>query len=83
MAGACASPAQENAMKLLRWTIAGASFYVIYKYSIGKKAKGEGVLVSPEKVQADVAEGKDINEPAPAKPKAKTKPRRKTSKPEG
>jgi hypothetical protein len=73
-------------MKLLRWTIAGASFYVIYKYSIGKKAKGEGVLVSPEKVQADMAEGKDIGEPSPAqtvKPKAKAKPRRKTTKPAG
>ena len=61
-------------MKLLRWTIAGASFYVVYKYSIGKKAKGEGVLVSPEKVQADVAEGKGIDESTasePTKPKAK------------
>lgn len=73
-------------MKLLRWTIAGASFYVVYKYSIGKKAKGRGVLVSPEKVQADVAEGKDITEPAPtnaAKPKAKAKPRRKVTGPDG
>lgn len=71
-------------MKLLRWTIAGASFYVVYKYSIGKKAKGEGVLVSPDKVQADVAEGKDINEPAPvqAKPKTKAKPRRNAAKPD-
>jgi hypothetical protein len=70
-------------MKLLRWTIAGASFYVIYKYSIGKKAKGEGVLVSPEKVQADVAEGKGIDgsAPAKAKPKPKAKPRRKVTKP--
>jgi hypothetical protein len=71
-------------MKLLRWTIAGASFYVVYKYSIGKKAKGEGVLISPEKVQADVAEGKGIAKPIakPAKPKPKPKPRRKTTKPE-
>jgi hypothetical protein len=72
-------------MKLLRWTIAGASFYVVYKYSIGKKAKGEGVLVSPEKVQADVAEGKGIDETAAAKPakpkaKAKAKPRRPAAK---
>jgi hypothetical protein len=65
-------------MKLLRWTIAGASFYVVYKYSIGKKAKGEGVLVSPEAVQADVAEGKGIADSAPAKPKSK--PRRKSAK---
>ncbi len=72
-------------MKLLRWTIAGASFFVVYKYSIGKKAQGEGVLVSPERVQADVAEGKGIDEPAPkpAKAKPKAKPRRKTTKPEG
>lgn len=36
-------------MKLLRWAAAGASAYAIYKYSIGKKAKGEKVLESPEK----------------------------------
>lgn len=35
-------------MKLVRWTLAGASFYVIYKYAIGKKAKGEQVFASPE-----------------------------------
>jgi hypothetical protein len=35
-------------MKLLRWTLAGASAYVIYKYTIGKKAQGEEVFVSPE-----------------------------------
>ncbi|MCW1430997.1 hypothetical protein [Novosphingobium sp. JCM 18896] len=35
-------------MKLLRWTLAGASAYVIYKYSIGKKTKGEDVFVAPE-----------------------------------
>ena len=35
-------------MKLLRWTLAGASAYVVYKYAIGKKAKGEDVFVSPE-----------------------------------
>lgn len=34
-------------MKLLRWTLAGASAYVIYKYTIGKKAQGEEVFVSP------------------------------------
>lgn len=68
-------------MKLMRWTIAGASFYVIYKYSIGKKAKGEGVLVSPEKVQAEVAEGKAIDRAATVKPaKPKAKPRRPTTK---
>lgn len=36
-------------MKLLRWAAAGASVYVVYKYSIGKKAKGEDVFKSPER----------------------------------
>ena len=62
-------------MKLLRWTIAGASFYVVYKYSIGKKAKGEGVLVSPEKVQSDLAEGKGVDDAPAAKPK-RARPKR-------
>ena len=35
-------------MKLARWTLAGASAYVVYKYAIGKKAKGEDVFTSPE-----------------------------------
>jgi hypothetical protein len=35
-------------MKLLRWTLAGASAYVVYKYAIGKKARGEDVFTSPE-----------------------------------
>ena len=35
-------------MKLLRWTLAGASFYVVYKYTIGKKAAGEKVFASPD-----------------------------------
>jgi len=38
-------------VKLLRWTLAGASFYVIYKYSIGNKAQGKDVFVSPENDQ--------------------------------
>jgi len=54
-------------MKLLRWTLAGASFYVIYKYAIGKKAKGEDVFVSPES---------DQNDGAIPEPQAATKPRR-------
>lgn len=61
-------------MKLLRWTLAGASAYVIYKYSIGKKAKGEDVFVSPEKSLADGAEDGVVPERAnPGQPK-----RRKT-----
>lgn len=38
-------------MKLLRWAVAGAasaSVYVIYRYSIGKKAKGEDIFASPD-----------------------------------
>jgi hypothetical protein len=34
-------------MKLTRWAFAGASAYVIYKYTIGKKAKGEKVFTAP------------------------------------
>ncbi len=39
-------------MKLLRWTLAGASAYVIYKYTIGKKGQGEDVFVAPEEDSA-------------------------------
>ena len=36
-------------MKLLRWAaVAGASVYAVYKYSIGKNAQGEDVIVTPE-----------------------------------
>jgi hypothetical protein len=69
-------------MKLLRWAVAGASVYAVYKYSIGRKARGEDVFVSPDKEVAKL--GQDEPEPAappPAKPKAKsktaTKPRSK------
>lgn len=36
-------------MKLLRWAVAGASVYAVYRYSIGKKAKGEDVFVSKDR----------------------------------
>jgi len=52
-------------MKLLRWAVAGAasaSVYVVYKYSIGKKAKGEDIFTSPQD-----AGGKDDASPAPGK----------------
>ena len=62
-------------MKLLRWTLAGASAYVVYKYGIGRKAKGEKVFVSPE----ESADG-SITEPresaAPAKRAKPRKPRK-------
>ena len=55
-------------MKLFRWAAAGASVYVIYKYSIGKKVKGEKVFDSPG--------AKSDGETAPVKPAAKrAKPR--------
>ena len=51
-------------MKLLRWAVAGAasaSVYVVYRYSIGKKAKGEDIFTSAEEA---LGKGDD----APAKP---------------
>lgn len=35
-------------MKLLRWSLAGASAYVIYKYTIGKKSRGKELSLAPE-----------------------------------
>ena len=63
-------------MKLLRWPLAGVTAYVIYKYAIGKKAKGERVFDSPET-------GKDDASPkAPAKPvRAKSAKARKPKTP--
>lgn len=59
-------------MKLLRWTLAGASAYVIYKYTIGKKAKGEEVFVSPQ----ENAEGGLSPERESAAPPKRTKARK-------
>lgn len=59
-------------MKLLRWSLAGASAYVIYKYSIGKKAKGDDVFQSPERSLANAREDANVKAAKkPAKPKAK------------
>ena len=58
-------------MKLLRWAAAGASVYVVYKYSIGKKAKGEDVFQSPERDLAE-QEAEKASEPK-AKPKRKSR----------
>lgn len=56
-------------MKLVRWPLAAASAYVIYKYTIGRKAKGEAVFAAP-----------DDEEKEPRKPrvvsKARAKPKR-------
>lgn len=58
-------------MKLLRWAVGGASAYAIYKYSIGRKAKGEDVFVSPEKEieKLTQAEEPPVATPAPPKPR--------------
>ncbi|MEO6716986.1 MAG: hypothetical protein ABIM50_07025 [Novosphingobium sp.] len=39
-------------MKLVRWPIAAASAFVIYKYTIGRKAKGENVLATPDDAES-------------------------------
>lgn len=62
-------------MKLVRWTLAGASFYVIYKYTIGKKSAGEDVFTAPD---ADTAQSAGQVAATP-KPKRARKPRAKSS----
>jgi len=63
-------------MKLLRWAVAGASVYAVYKYSIGNKAKGEDVFTSPERAVAEleadaVKSGDAAPNGKPAKPARK------------
>ncbi len=48
-------------MKLLRWAAAGASVYVVYKYTIGKKSKGEEVFTSPERDLAESDAGDKLD----------------------
>lgn len=73
-------------MKLLRWAVAGAasaSVYVVYRYSIGKKAKGEDVFTSPDEgvAKLDDARAKAKANAAPAKPKpASARPRAASAK---
>jgi hypothetical protein len=63
-------------MKLLRWAMAGASAYVVYKYSIGKKAKGEAVFSSPDDALGnDAADGETLRPKKPEPRKAKAKPK--------
>ena len=50
-------------MKLLRWAVAGASAYAVYKYSIGRKAKGEKVLESPERTVEKLEKGDEAQSP--------------------
>ncbi|MBV1689493.1 hypothetical protein KRR38_17870 [Novosphingobium sp. G106] len=35
-------------MKLTRWAMAGATVFVIYKYSIGKKTRGAKVFTTQD-----------------------------------
>ncbi|MEJ5978889.1 hypothetical protein WG901_19705 [Novosphingobium sp. PS1R-30] len=37
-------------MKLMRWAMAGATVYVIYRYSIGRKGPGAKVFTSQDDV---------------------------------
>lgn len=63
-------------MKLLKWAVGGAGAagaYAIYKYSIGRKAKGEDVFVTPEKAIEKITRD---NEQAEAEAAAKPKRRR-------
>lgn len=61
-------------MKLLRWALGGASAYVIYKYSIGRKARGEDVFVTAEKAVGEpVAPSRPAVRKAPVKRAAKAK----------
>jgi len=81
-------------MKLLRWAVAGAasaSVYVFYRYSIGKKAKGEDVFASPDegvaklddarakKARTKASEAAPARKAAPAKAKSTTTRSRKKS----
>ena len=60
-------------MKLVRWPVAAVTAYVLYKYTIGKKTKGEAVFATPEE---DDAAG------APQRPDSATKVKpKRTRKP--
>lgn len=58
-------------MKIVRWPVAAATAYVIYKYTIGKKAKGQAVFAEP----SEDATPERQRQPGPAR--AKRKPKRK------
>ncbi len=53
-------------MKLYRWAMAGATAYVVYKYSIGKTVKGERVFDAPE--PSPPADDEPTGDPKVAKP---------------
>ena len=63
-------------MKLLRWAVAGASVYAVYRYSIGKKAKGEDVFAASERNLIDFERQGIVPDramPMPAKAKRRSK----------
>lgn len=59
-------------MKLIRWPLAAASAFVIYKYTIGRKAKGEPVFASPEDEEAAPRLPRPVSK---ARPKPKRGPK--------
>ena len=60
-------------MKLVRWPVAAVTAYVIYKYTIGKKSKGEAVFATPEP---------EVTPDEPARPDSAAKPKpKRTRKP--
>lgn len=65
-------------MKLLRWAVAGASVYAVYKYSIGRKARGEGVLTPSDRTIADLAQ--DSPDPPQAPPEPVKRQRARSAK---
>ena len=58
-------------LKIVRWPVAAATAYVIYKYTIGKKAKGQAVFTEP----SEEATPETQREGSSARPKAKRKPK--------
>ena len=59
-------------MKLVRWPLAAASAYVIYKYAIGRKAKGEKVFAAPDDTEAAPRLPRPVSK---ARPKPKRGPK--------
>jgi len=61
-------------VKIIRWPVAAATAYVIYKYTIGKKDRGEDVFASPEGEAAGKAQRKEGSATRPKKPRARKAP---------
>lgn len=72
-------------MKLLKWAVGGAGAagaYAIYKYSIGRKAKGEDVFVTPEKaIEKITKDNEQAETPAKTSPKRATRTKPAADKP--